>query len=311
MPFTRTFPIAFTESGDIVNPSLAYPPRGWIIPAWASGLATFLIPFFFYALAQIRIRSVWDLNSAVLGTIWAVLLATLFQLTLKLLVGGFRPYFLAVCQPDLNLAPIHNLTGLNGSGYRQLMYTTEVCTTVDKRLLRDAMTSFPSGHSASSFAGFGFFFLWLNAKLKVWADYRPAFWKLALTMIPLMLASINACVLTVDEAHHWYDILGGVVIGIGMAAAAYRTMYASVWDWRYNHLNLHGKEAFLYGHEGEVDYSGQTLTRKAEWGGRRQWLSDEGDPTRATTTGLTADQVASARQRAERERVTLTQFLQE
>lgn len=274
-----------------------------------SGFTTFAIPLLVYALAQLRIRSVWDLNSAVLGTIWAVLLATLFQLALKLIVGGFRPYFLEVCRPDISRALEGNGTGLDGSGFHQIMYTVDICTQTDARLLRNAMTSFPSGHSASCFAGFGFFFLWLNSKLKVWADYRPAFWKLLLTMAPLILAMVNACVLTVDAAHHWYDILGGTVIGIITAFAAYRSMYAAVWDWRYNHLSLHGKDAFLYGRHDEVDYSGRTLTRKADWGGKRHWLRDEASTARGTSSSLVGDN--AARQRSERDRVTLSQFLQE
>lgn len=275
-------------------------------------MTTFTIPFLVYILAQIRIRSVWDLNSAIFGTIWSILLATLFQLVLKLFVGGFRPYFLQVCQPDISLVSSKNESGLNGSGFQQIMYTAEICTQTDARLLRNAMTSFPSGHSASCFAGFGFLFLWLNSKLKVWADYRPAFWKLFVTILPLIIAVMNACVLTVDEAHHWYDILGGTVIGIVTAFASYRTMYAAVWDWRYNHLNLHGKDAFLYGRHDEIDYSVRTLTRKADWGGKRDWLVDELSAARGTGISLvTGAGDNTARQRSEREPVTLTQFLQE
>ena len=36
-----------------------------------------------------------------MGTSYAVLGATIFQLTIKTLVGGFRPHFLDLCRPDI------------------------------------------------------------------------------------------------------------------------------------------------------------------------------------------------------------------
>lgn len=266
MPVTRTFPVTFDKSGDIVFPEWAYPFRGWIIPSWLSGLVSIGGPIVIYLLAQIRIKSAWDASNAIIGTIWAVLLGSLFQIIIKQLIGGFRPYFLDVCMPDISLAGSHNATGLNGVGFQRIMYTTEICTQPDKRLLKQAITSFPSGHSTAGFAGFGFLFLWLNAKLKVWADHKPAFWKLTLNMVPLLGAVMIACSLTIDAAHNWYDIVAGSIIGSVMAYAAYRTSYASVWDWRFNHLPLQQQEAFRYGFEGDREYAGQTLATSAGWG---------------------------------------------
>ena len=282
VPLTRTFPITFDESGNIVNPDLAYPYRGWIIPSWLSGLISFIIPYSVYLLAQIRLRSAWDASNALMGTAWSVLLATVFQVVLKSLTGGLRPSFLEVCMPDIELAkdPAHNKTGLNGVGFHNIMYTIEICTQTDKDKLHTAMTSFPSGHSSAGFASFGFLFLWLNSKLKVWADYRPAFWKMVATVLPLLAALTNACILTVDMAHHWYDILGGSVLGCAMALVSYRATYAAVWDPRYNHLPLHGREAFVYGAD-TVDYAALTLTRKVGWGGKRDWLRDDPGDERA------------------------------
>ncbi|KAL6863323.1 hypothetical protein ACO1O0_003572 [Amphichorda felina] len=294
VPTTRTFPITLDKDGNIANLDLSYPARGWIIPTWTSGFITFAVPFAVYLLAQIRIKSAWDANSAIVGTIWAVLLATLFQLLTKALIGGFRPNFLDVCMPDIELAkdPLHNKTGLNGVGFHQVMYTIEICTQPDKGKLRTAITSFPSGHSAAGFAAFGFLFFWLNSKLKVWADYRPKFWKLTATMLPLLFAFVNSCLLTVDAAHHWYDILAGSIIGFAMAVAAYRTTYAALWDWRYNHLHLRGKEAFVYSSEDAVDYSAQTITREVGWGGKRDWLRLDPNTTGRRVTF--ADQTSSA-----------------
>lgn len=229
-----------------------------------------------YLAAQLRVRSAWDASNAILGTAWAALLGSLFQVVLKQLIGGFRPYFLAVCMPDPSLAsdPAHNVTGLNGVGFHQVMYTTEICTQPDPFMLKNAVTSFPSGHSTAAFAGFGFLFLWTHGKLKVWADHRPAFWKLALTLLPLLIAVTMACALTIDAAHNWYDIAAGAMIGMAMAMASYRSSYAAVWDWRYNHIPLLPGEPFSYDADGEADYVTNTISQSAGWGvPKKSWLA--------------------------------------
>ncbi|KAJ6437732.1 PAP2 superfamily protein [Purpureocillium lavendulum] len=274
VPVTRTFPVTLTGTGDVVYPDWAYPYRGgWIIPAWASGLASIGGPIAVYIVAQIRIRSAWDASAAIMGSVWAVILGSLFQVILKQLCGGFRPYFLDVCKPDLSLAPVVNKTGLNGVGFQRIMYTTDICTQTAAEKLKTAITSFPSGHSTAAFAGFGFLFLWMNAKLKVWADHRPAFHKLLLTIVPLLLASLIACSLTIDAAHNWWDIVVGALIGVAMALASYRATYAAVWDWRFNHIPLMQAEAFAY--DGDVYLAADTLTRTAGWGRKRTWLSED------------------------------------
>ncbi|KAF4121868.1 LOW QUALITY PROTEIN: diacylglycerol diphosphate phosphatase / phosphatidate phosphatase [Geosmithia morbida] len=275
IPTKRTFPITFdTASGDVVYPDMAYPERGWLLPSWLAGFLALGIPLTVYSAAQVRMRSVWDADAAIMGTLWAVLLATFFQVVTKILVGGLRPYFLDVCRPDVSSISSAAGDGLNGVGFNRIMYTVDVCTQSDPRLLRNAMTSFPSGHSAAGFAGYGFLHLWLNARLKVWADYRPALWKLLAVMMPLFIAFLNACLLSVDAAHHWYDIVVGSIIGVVMALAAYRATHAALWDSRYNHLCLRAREAFIYNADADVDYSGRTLTGKVGWGDDRTWVTD-------------------------------------
>ncbi|KAB5532517.1 phosphatidic acid phosphatase type 2/haloperoxidase [Coniochaeta sp. 2T2.1] len=268
---TRNFPITFTESGDIVYPEFAYPNRGWVISPSASGLLATLVPIGVIILAQMRIRSIWDMNNAIMGVLYATILGTLFQVIIKKLIGGFRPYFLEVCQPDIARASTHNTTALNGVGFNRIMYTVDVCTNPDKQALQNAMTSFPSGHSNVAFAGFVFLFLWMNAKLKVWANYRTSFWWLVLLFAPLLVAVLQACVLSVDQAHNWYDILVGAVIGTMMAFASYRVMYASVFDWRYNHIPLKRTKTFDYKPKIEKEYmEREVFVKKLGWGRRRR-----------------------------------------
>jgi diacylglycerol diphosphate phosphatase/phosphatidate phosphatase len=218
----------------------------------------------------VRIRSFWDANNGVMGAAYSLILATLFQVVIKQLTGGFRPYFLQVCRPDVSRAATHDTTGLNGVGFQQVMYTADVCTNPDQSAIKNAMTSFPSGHSTAAFAGFVYLFLWMNAKLKVWGNYRTSIWWLALLFAPLLGAVLQACVLTVDQAHNWYDILAGAVIGTAMAFASYRVMYASVFDWRYNHIPLRRNKMFDYVPEIGPGYMERDVfMKRLGWGRKR------------------------------------------
>lgn len=297
----RNFPITFSGSGDIVYPQFAYPERGWIISPVLSGILSALVPIAVILIAQTRIRSFWDANNAILGVLYALILGTLFQVIIKQLIGGFRPYFLDVCQPDPSrLTPSSNNTGLNHVGFHDIMYTVDVCTNPDKQALKNAMTSFPSGHSTAAFAGYVFLFLWMNAKLKVWSGHQTSFYWLALIMAPLLGATLMACALTIDQAHNWYDILAGSAIGTAMAFASYRVCYAAVWDWRYNHIPLTRHQIFDCTVGPASGYMERAVfIRKLGWGKRKRAtrlgerrghgrMSGSESPTFHTDNGATA-----------------------
>ncbi|TDZ14009.1 PA-phosphatase related-family protein [Colletotrichum spinosum] len=272
---TRNFPVTFAGTGDIVYPQFAYPYRGWIVETWVAGLLSTLIPIAVILLAQFRVRSFWDVNNGVTGLMFSLTLASFIQVVVKQLIGGFRPYFLDVCMPDLSRASANNATGLNAVGFQQIMYTVDICTQPDRMKLKDAMTSFPSGHSTAAFAAYVFLFLYLNAKLKVWADYRPALWKIVLTFAPLFGALLIACSLTINQAHNWYDIIVGSAIGTAVAFASYRGSYAAVWDWRFNHVPLEKREQFVYLPEDGTGHRHLVFTRSGGWGKAKQEVSDK------------------------------------
>ncbi|KAG8725460.1 hypothetical protein FRC09_019188 [Ceratobasidium sp. 395] len=161
---TRQFPIVFGGNGDIVYPTFSYPRRSSIIPIWLDALLATLIPILFFVIAQIRVRSAYDLNTAFWGLIWAVLASTLFQVFIKTLVGGFRPHFLSVCNPDLSA-----LQG-RGTGFQGIMYDISICSpNANPAHLRDATKSFPSGHTTAAAAGYIFLSLYFNAKMKIFS----------------------------------------------------------------------------------------------------------------------------------------------
>lgn len=139
---SRSFAVTFSD-GEIVYPEFAYPLRDEIIPIWAAALLASLVPILIFLLMQIRIRSFWDLNNAVLGLLYSLISAAVFQVFVKWLIGGLRPHFLDVCKPDVSLA---NDQGYNKKGYLQLYYTKEICTG-DPDQIDDSLEAFPSGHT--------------------------------------------------------------------------------------------------------------------------------------------------------------------
>ncbi|KAF2027400.1 PAP2-domain-containing protein [Setomelanomma holmii] len=272
---SRSFPITFSD-GEIVYPEFAYPLRNEIVPIWAAALMAFFIPFAVFLIVQIRARSFWDVNNATIGLLYALISAAVFQVFIKWLIGGLRPHFLAVCKPvipaglDVGGEYNGNEHGINGNvanGYKQIMFDRSICTG-DQNEINDSLESMPSGHTTAAFAGFVFLYLYLNAKLKVFANYHPAMWKLIAIYAPLLGACLIGGALTIDNYHNWYDILAGAFIGTIMAFSAYRMVYASVWDFRFNHIPLLRHAPFVYG-AGASSFDGfhdTTFTRKAGWG---------------------------------------------
>ena len=68
--------------------------------------------------------------------------------------------------------------------------------------------------------------------------HNPAYWKMILFFAPILGATLIAGALTIDEFHNWYDVVAGAVIGTCTAFVAFRQTFASVWDFRFNHVLL-------------------------------------------------------------------------
>lgn len=279
---SRSFPVYF-ENGEIVYPEFAYPMRNEIVPIWAAALLAVLVPIAVFLIVQIRTRSFWDVNNATIGLLYSVITAAVFQVFLKWLIGGLRPHFLAVCKPAVPLNGVNS-----GNGLRGIMYDRSICTG-DEKEINDSLESFPSGHTTAAFAGFVYLSLYLNAKLKVAANYHPALWKLIAVMAPLLGATLIGGALTIDEFHNWYDVLAGAIIGTLMAFTSYRMVYASIWDFRFNHIPLRRDVPFTYGAGPAAElFSGfhDTLwTRQAGWGAPEAWSSYGGAPFDASAAG--------------------------
>ncbi|KAF2843828.1 PAP2-domain-containing protein, partial [Patellaria atrata CBS 101060] len=279
---SRSFPVSF-QDGEVIYPEFAYPLRNEIIPIWAAAMLAVFVPIVIFFFMQIRIRSFWDVNNAVIGLLYSTIGAAVFQVIVKWLIGGLRPHFLAVCKPAIPTVGATN----TGNGYREIMYDRSICTG-DREEINDSLESFPSGHSTAAFAGFMFLYFYLNAKLKVWSNYHPAFWKLIATYAPVLGAVLVAGALTIDEFHNWYDVVAGAIIGSVFAISSYRMVYASVWDFRFNHIPLTRSYPFTYG-SGASGYDGfrnAIFTRKAEWGNADSTAGHGGAPFDASVMPL-------------------------
>jgi membrane-associated phospholipid phosphatase len=258
---SRSFPVTFVD-GEVVYPEFAYPLRHEIVPIWLAALLAALIPIFVILCMQIRIRSFWDVNNAVIGLLYSLIGAAVFQVFVKWLIGGLRPHFLAVCDPDPAI-----IQAQGGNGFRAIMFQRNICRG-DIDQIDDSLESMPSGHSTAAWAGFLYLYFYLNAKLKVFSNHHPAFWKLIVLYAPLLGASLITGALTIDEFHNWYDCLAGAFIGSVFAISSYRMVYASVWDFRFNHIPLTRHTPFSYGagQAGAGGFESAVFTRRAGWG---------------------------------------------
>lgn len=255
----RVFPV-YVSNGEIANLELAYPFRKEIIPVWLAALLAFIIPFTLIMSIQIRIRSFNDANTAIMGLLFSLISSALVQVSMKWLIGGLRPNFLSICKPNIN--PL--IIGA-GIGFDRVMFDRSICAG-DEKQISDALQSMPSGQSTAAFAGLIYCSLYLNGKLKVFSNYRPQYWKFVLFFTPLIGAIFVASSLTVDYSHHWYDIVAGSLIGTVFAVGCYRFQYASVWDYRFNHIPLPRKDAeegFAY-HLDHLE-SHLSATKKGGW----------------------------------------------
>ena len=87
----RIFPITFAD-GEVVYPEFAYPLRKEIIPIVASACMSAFIPILVFLIMQIRVRSFWDVNNAVIGLLYSLITAAVFQVFLKVRSHIFSYY---------------------------------------------------------------------------------------------------------------------------------------------------------------------------------------------------------------------------
>lgn len=226
-----------------------------VIPPYAAYLLGGALSFLVVLIAQVRVRSFWDVHTAFFALRSSLVCACACQVIIKWLIGGLRPYVLDYCDPDTSLRTEHDGVGFHGA-----FFTRQAC----RGNSDEPFESFPSGHATATSACAVFLFLYLNAKLKVFANYRPAMWKLILVFAPLLASVMASLSLVAGGVHHPGDVVFGTLIGVVFSFYSYRIAYAAVWDWRYNHIPLHGERAFKF--VSDMDGADDVATRAVGWG---------------------------------------------
>jgi len=94
----------------------------------------------------------------------------------------------------------------------------------------------------------------MNAKMKIIGDHCSHYWAYFTTILPLLLASILSAEMYLThvriqfsfrnladislQQHHASDIYCGIVLGLVSGTLAYRSVYAALFNPRFNHIPL-------------------------------------------------------------------------
>ncbi|XP_035661367.1 phospholipid phosphatase 1-like isoform X4 [Branchiostoma floridae] len=117
---------------------------------------------------------------------------------IKVTMGALRPHFLAVCKVNVSF------TCTPGT------YVTEDVCTGDADVIRDARSSFPSGHAgiAGCLAAYVVMYLQTRVRNKSWVVPR------VVVQVGLVIGALYVMGSRVaDHRHHLADVIGGAVIG--------------------------------------------------------------------------------------------------
>ncbi|PLW39985.1 hypothetical protein PCASD_06804 [Puccinia coronata f. sp. avenae] len=193
------------------------------IPVPLLAVLSVLIPAVLIILfSQLVLRSGWDTHIGLLGLTLSLSLSLVVTTVVKITVGRPRPDMLSRCIPALSAenagAPSYGLSN------------SSICTAPsDSRKFQDGFRSFPSGHSSTAWAGLAFLSLYLAGKLHLF-DRRGHSLKVWISIFPLLGATLIAISRTMDNRHHWQDVLVGSALGVLTAWFAYRFYYPSLYS---------------------------------------------------------------------------------
>jgi diacylglycerol diphosphate phosphatase/phosphatidate phosphatase len=192
------------------------------IPPWTLPLLCFGVPLLFVLfVGRYRRHDTWMYMMAILGKTLidnrkgvCVASSTTYMIVsiLKVSVGRLRPDFRARCQPD---------TAARSPHIR--------CTGKSADVL-NGRKSFPSGHTATGFAGMGYSSLYIGAQLRLFNQKRTCALKVILFLMPWMLAVLIGVTRMTDYRHHPTDVIAGAILGTIVAILAYRVYFPSLLD---------------------------------------------------------------------------------
>jgi len=205
-------------------PRVSYPHRGeQTFPTWTLPFLGVIIPVSIILAASLArtdsvARSRAETKRAIVGLLLAVTLGFAVTNSLKNAVGAFRPDFRARCWPD------GTETAWEAPGI------PKCAANHDARLVSEGRKSFPSGHASMAFSGLSFASAAVAERLAVFGAKRkknakknqpaPA-WRLVAAAAPVALALAVSVSRVTDYMHHVEDVVGGGMIGLAAAWAAW------------------------------------------------------------------------------------------
>lgn len=264
----------------LTNPAISYPLRPNIVPFSVAAVVSLVAPVVIITVLSIfpianhspkgiarRLRNrLRNINAGCSGLCLSLATALFITEGLKTIVGKPRPNMLATCHPDLTKLRIYAVGGLGTSldSEAPILVSSAICSQTSQHTLRDAFSSFPSGHSSFSWAGLLYLSLWLCAKLSVQIPYlshqqhtstpartdhqsslppdddhpqrpqksnrgaTPPLYLLLLAVIPTGVALFISASRYADFHHAGIDIFVGSVIGILTACASFRLYHMPI-----------------------------------------------------------------------------------
>ncbi|EMD38375.1 hypothetical protein CERSUDRAFT_113537 [Gelatoporia subvermispora B] len=187
------------------------------VPPVALYMICLVSPLILQAILNLlTVRSWWDLHTSYLGLILGLGITGTITQFIKLTAGRPRPDLIARCIP---------MTGAMDPPLG--LSSVAICTQTDTHIIDDGWRSFPSGHSSLSFAGMGFLSLYVAGKLHLF-DRKGYAIKAWITLVPLSSAALVAVSRTMDNRHHWQDVLVGSALGMVVAWFSYRQYYPAL-----------------------------------------------------------------------------------
>ncbi|CAH0520857.1 unnamed protein product [Peronospora belbahrii] len=175
-----------------------------------------------------------DTRDFFLTIVQSTSMATLLTQFTKNLTGRFRPCFYDMCQWNYDVV-------WDG--------VTNLCQSASGE--KEGRKSFPSGHASFAFATMLVLTLYLLGRSSLNCENRSETMlrggrktlKLFLCFIPTFVASWVAVTRTIDNWHHYADILAGSIIGAVSACLSYSYNYSSIYHSQHAGVPLQGYHA--------------------------------------------------------------------
>jgi diacylglycerol diphosphate phosphatase/phosphatidate phosphatase len=182
-PFHRDF--------DPTDPSLNYPMHPDSVSYGVMTGVMIAVSFVVFVVAQIRVRSTIDLHFAIFGLAQALSITLMITEVVKVIAGRFRPDWIARCIPDAD----------------------KNCTNTDESVVNDGRMSFFSGHTSTAFVLMTFLALYVSGKIRP-LQAGGHFYRFIICIAPVCAATWVGISRTMDNRHHFDDVLTGAAVGI-------------------------------------------------------------------------------------------------